>query len=110
MRARSPDEKLLTVREVRDVYGIPRSTLYRYIRKGKVRVFRRGVGRETYVPKADVDALQQFHPQNQGDSGKSIWDEMREFRRRVFTGRVLTTTSAEIIEEERRKRDEEKGW
>jgi excisionase family DNA binding protein len=107
----SPGDELLTLREARATYGIPRSTLYRRIRKGEVRAYRRGLGRETYVHRADLESLQRFHPkQRQPGSAKSIWDEMDEFRRRVFGDRVLTPSSAEIIEEERRKRDEEKGW
>lgn len=106
----SHGDELLTVREARAAYGIPRTTLYRHIRKGEVRAYRRGLGRETFVHRADLEALLRFHPKQRQPGSKSIWDEMDEFRRRVFGDRVLTPSSAEIIEEERRKRDEENEY
>ena len=55
-----PDE-LLSVREVGERYGISRSSLYRYIRLGSVHAYHRGIGRETYVPRSELDALQAAH-------------------------------------------------
>lgn len=67
-------DDVLSVREVGEVYGIPRSTLYRYIRSGKVHAYHRGRGRETYVPRDELEALGKIRPRERQMKGILVGD------------------------------------
>jgi hypothetical protein len=100
---------LLTLAEAEQEFGVKRATLYRYAQQGKLHTYRRGMDRRVYVRRADLEDLRRFRPPPPAEPGqfKAALERAREFQRRVFGDRVLTTTSAEIIEEARRERDEE---
>lgn len=75
MSDQKPAGDLLSVREIGEVYGIPRSTLYRYVRSGKVHAYRRGRGRETYVPRDDLEALGKILPRESAMKGILVRDD-----------------------------------
>ncbi len=99
---------LLSIVEAEREYGIKRATIYRYIQKGELKTYRRGMDRRAYLRRADLADIRRFRVADEG-SGFTLaaLERAREFRRRVFGGRVLPDSSAEIIEEARRERTEE---
>lgn len=105
----SSEPELLSIREVGERYGISRSTVHRYIRSGKLRAYRRGIGRETYVRRSELDSLSEFRPRGSRPD-QSIWDQMDEFRERVFAGRTVSQGATEAIREAREEHDRERGW
>lgn len=102
------DDEMLTLEEAEEQYGVKRSTLYRYLRKGQLTTYRRVMDRRVYLRRAQLDALRRFHPTEQpGRPTIAAIERARDFQKRVFGDRVFTTTSAELIEEARRERTEE---
>ena len=95
---------MLTLDDAEHEYGVKRATLYRYVQRGHLKTFRRGMDRRTYVRRADVEALRRLRPSGPrlGLSLAAV-ERAREFRRRVFGGRILQTSSATLIEESRRE-------
>lgn len=55
-------EDMLTIDQVEKEFGLKRSTLYRYVAKGKLSTHRRVGDRRAYVKKKDVIELIKFKP------------------------------------------------
>jgi len=102
------DDEWLTVEQVERRYGVKRSTLYRYMQRGFLPSFRRAMDKRVYLRRIDVEALRRFKPSGvRGGPTPAAVERARAFQRRVFGERVLTTPSAELIEEARRERTED---
>lgn len=102
------DGELLTIEQAEQMYGLKRSTLYRYIRGGEIRTYRRAMDKRVYVRRIDLETLRRFR-RVETASGPTLMavERARAFQRRVFGNRTLTTPSAELIDEARRERTEE---
>lgn len=104
----APMDELLTLEEAQRWYGVKRSTLYRYIRRGDLPTYRRAMDRHVYVRRADLEALRRFQrPKPPGGPTLAAVERARAFQRRIFGERVLAVSSAELIEEARRERAED---
>lgn len=57
---------MLTLEEAEREYGLKRSTLYRWAKRGEVRVYRRPGDRKSYVRRAEVEKLRAFRPRETG--------------------------------------------
>ncbi|HEY7294499.1 MAG TPA: helix-turn-helix domain-containing protein [Dehalococcoidia bacterium] len=55
-------ELYLDVHEAADRLGVKPETLYAYVSRGRLRSFRRGVGRSRLYRKAEIDALLALQP------------------------------------------------
>ena len=82
--------ELLSVREVGERYGISRSTLYRYIRRGSIHTYRRGIGRETYVPRSELDTLQAVRPRPESAPAESQMNDQAEDAMRISEALVAS--------------------
>ncbi|TAK33788.1 MAG: DNA-binding protein [Chloroflexota bacterium] len=103
----SPDD-LLTLKEAQERYDVKRSTLHRYIHRGELSTYRRGMDKHVYVRRSDIEALRRFRPsEERGRLSSAAIERARAFQRRTFGDRVLSTSSAELIEEARNERTEE---
>jgi hypothetical protein len=96
---------LVTLADAEREYGVKRSTLYRYVRQGDLKTYRRAMDRRTYIRRADLVRLRCFREAEPG-SGPTIAAVERAlaFQRRVFGERELRVPSADLIEEARRER------
>jgi len=96
---------LVALADAEREYGVKRSTLYRYVRQGDLKTYRRGMDRRTYVRRADLVRLRRFR-QSEPGGGPTIAAVERAlaFQRQVFGERELRVPSAELIEEARRER------
>lgn len=57
------DEKeFLTSEQAQEYLGVKRPTLYKYIKQGKLTVYKSGVGYRSYFSKAELDDLKQIKP------------------------------------------------
>ena len=102
------DSKLLTLEQVEQWYGVKRSTIYRYIRRGEIQTYRRAMDKRVYIRRADLEAIRRFRRAEPAIVPTLMAVERaRAFQRRVFGSRTLTTPSAELIGEARRERTEE---
>ncbi len=103
----APMDQMLTLEEAERWYGVKRSTLYRYIRRGILPTYRRALDRHVYVRRADLDELRRFQ-RSKLHVGLTLAavERARAFQRRVFAGRAVSTPSSELIEEARRERDQ----
>ncbi len=100
--------EMLSIDEAEREYGITRATIYRYIQKGELKTFRRGMDRRAYLRRADLEHIRRFRLSNEATGFTlAALQRARDFRRQVFGGLVLPDSSAEIIEEGRRERTEE---
>src|SRR6266849_1135246 len=95
-------EDLLDLEEVEREYGIKRSTLYRYVHKGRLLTYRRGMDKRVYVRRSDIESVRRFRPvgHREGIPLEAI-ERAEALQRRIFGDRVLTTPSSELIEEGR---------
>lgn len=102
-----PIDELLTLAQAEQRYGVKRSTLYRYIRRGDLPTYRRAMDKRVYVRRADLEALRRFRCEEPG-GGPTLMaiERAHAFQRRIFGSRTLTTPSAELIDEARRERAE----
>jgi predicted DNA-binding transcriptional regulator AlpA len=57
---------MLTLEEAEREYGLKRSTLYRWAKRGQVQVYRRPGDRKSYVQRAEVEKLREFRPRQTG--------------------------------------------
>lgn len=102
------DDEFLTLEEAERHFGLKRSTLYRYVQKGQLSTYRRSGDRKAYVRRSDLEALRRLTlPRRTGRLSMEALERLFELQRREFGDRVLTTPSADLIEEGRRERDEE---
>lgn len=108
MAEAAPGAEMLTLDDAEREYGVKRATLYRYVRQGSLRIYRRGMDRRSYVRRADLEALREFRTPLpcRGLTLEAI-ERARAFQRRVFGDRVLSTPSSDLIEEARRQRSGE---
>jgi hypothetical protein len=98
---------MLTLAEVEKRYGVKRATLYRYVHAGKLRTYRRGMDRRTYVTRRDLEALREFRGGEPSGITLAWVERARAFQREMFGDRLFEIPAAELIEEARRERDEE---
>lgn len=54
--------EFLTSEQAQEYLGVKRPTLYKYIKQGKLRVYKSGVGYRSYFLKAELDDLKQIRP------------------------------------------------
>ncbi|MDO8690940.1 MAG: helix-turn-helix domain-containing protein [Dehalococcoidia bacterium] len=102
----SPIEELLTLEQVTKLYGVKRSTLYRYIQKGYLSTYRRAMDKRVYVLRAEMETLRRFRAtESPGGPSLAAVQRARDFQQRVFGERQLSEPSAELIAEARRERD-----
>ncbi len=101
------DEEMLTLEEAVDRYGVKRSTLYRYIRRGDLMTYRRAMDKRVYLSKTELELVRRFR-RSEGARGLTVAavERARAFQRRTFGERVLSTSSAAFIEEDRRERSD----
>ncbi|MCX7624076.1 MAG: helix-turn-helix domain-containing protein [Thermomicrobium sp.] len=52
----------LTAQEAAALLGVKRETLYAYASRGRIRSFRRGIGRERLYRRVDIEALLRLQP------------------------------------------------
>ena len=98
-------DDMLTLAEAEMVYGVKRATLYRYVQQGRLRTYRRGMDRRAYVRRTDIEAVRRFSAvASLGGPTPAAVERARAFRRRVFGGRMLPSSSAELIEAGRLER------
>lgn len=103
-----PNDELLTIKEAEQRYEVKRSTLHRYIQRGELTTYRRAMDKRVYIRRSDMDAMRRFRPSEpRGVLNAAAFQRAREFQRRVFGDRVLSTPSSELIEEGRLERSEE---
>ena len=102
MRYDSTPDSMLTVREVREEYGVPRSTLYRHVQKGRLHAQHRGASQRIYFRRRDIEELLKF--KDELGSAASIEDELREFRHDSGGGQRLRPAPADFIDEARQER------
>ena len=57
---------MLTLEEAEREYGLKRSTLYRWAKRGQVQVYRRPGDRKSYVRRSEVEKLKEFRPRETG--------------------------------------------
>lgn len=55
-------EDMLTIDEVEREFGLGRSTVYKYARKGVITPYRRAGDRRSYFKRRDLEELTQFQP------------------------------------------------
>ena len=55
-------EDFLTSEEAQAYLGVKRPTLYKYIKQGKLKVYKSGVGYRSYFRKEELDALKEIRP------------------------------------------------
>ena len=48
----------MTVKEASERFGIPKATIYDYINRGKIRVFRHPLGHRLLIPEEELPKLQ----------------------------------------------------
>jgi len=53
---------MLTLAEVEREYGLKRSTVYKYIRKGSITPYKRAGDRRSYFKRSELDKLTEFQP------------------------------------------------
>lgn len=53
---------MLTLAEVEQEYGLKRSTVYKYIRKGSITAYKRAGDRRSYIKRSELDQLTTFQP------------------------------------------------
>jgi DNA-binding transcriptional MerR regulator len=101
---------MISIDEAEREFGVSRATLYRYIQKGELQTFHRGMDRRAYLRRTDLETLRRFqaNDQHQGLTLEAI-ERARAFRERVFGDRFVSKSSAEVIEESRRERSDELG-
>jgi len=101
---------MISIDEAEREFGVSRATLYRYIQKGELQTFHRGMDRRAYVRRADLENLRRFQTNDQR-SGLTLEaiERAHAFRERVFGDRFVSKSSAEVIEESRRERSDELG-
>jgi excisionase family DNA binding protein len=49
---------VLTIKEASETFGIPRGTLYDYVKKGKLKVVRHPLGWGFLIPESEIPKLQ----------------------------------------------------
>jgi hypothetical protein len=102
------DDEMLSLAQAQQIFGVKRPTLYRYIRQGRLKTYRRGMDRQAYVRRGDLESLRQFRPRQPATGfNLAALERAEAFRRRVFGDRALTPPTAEIIEESRLMRPED---
>lgn len=99
---------MLSLEDAEREFGLKRSTLYRYIRKGLLQTYRRAMDKRTYVRRADLEQLRRFQPAVAAQGPTLVAAEQaRAFQYRHFGNRIFETSTADLIEEGRRERDAE---
>jgi predicted DNA-binding transcriptional regulator AlpA len=53
---------MLTLAEVEQGYGLKRSTVYKYIRKGSITPYKKAGDRRSYFKRSELDKLTEFQP------------------------------------------------
>jgi len=110
MAQSAADDDFMTIDEAIQEWEIARATLYRHIRKGNLRTYRRGMDRHVYVRHTELEALRRFRPAAAqapvlvDPPSLAEVERARAFQRRVFGDRVLATPSAALIAASRRER------
>ncbi|GBD18917.1 hypothetical protein HRbin27_01417 [bacterium HR27] len=57
----------LTAQEAAALLGVKRETLYAYASRGRIRSYRRGIGRERLYRRVDIEALLRLQPASPDD-------------------------------------------
>ena len=57
---------MLTLDQAQEEYGLTRPTLYRWARRGELRIYRRAGDRKSYVRRDEVERLRGFRPKELG--------------------------------------------
>lgn len=102
----------LTIRQAEERYGVKRATIYRYVQQGKLRTYRRGMDRRSYLSEAEMDELRRVRAgaedaETRRRGAKEWGDSVRALRQRLWGGKKTEMTAAELIEEGRREREAE---
>jgi excisionase family DNA binding protein len=66
---------VLTIKEVSETFGIPRGTLYDYVKKGKLKVVRHPLGWGFLIPEEEIPKLQaisEFYAAKAAKEGKEV--------------------------------------
>lgn len=53
---------MLTLTEVEQEYGLKRSTMYKYIKKGSITAYKKAGDRRSFFKRSALDKLTQFQP------------------------------------------------
>ena len=64
-------EDFLTSEEAQAYLGVKRPTLYKYIRLGRLRVYKSGVGYRSYFKQSELDELKAIRPVEGRDTQKA---------------------------------------
>ena len=65
------EEGFLTTEEAQAYLGVKRPTLYKYIRLGRLRVYKSGVGYRSYFKQSELDELKAIRPVEGRDTQKA---------------------------------------
>ena len=57
-------EDMLNIAEVEREYGLRRSTLYKYAKKGLITIYKKAGDRRSYLKKVELEKLTQFQPKS----------------------------------------------
>jgi excisionase family DNA binding protein len=66
---------VLTVKEASETFGIPRGTLYDYIKKGKLKVVRHPLGWGLLIPESEIPklrAISEFYAAKAAKEGEEV--------------------------------------
>lgn len=55
---------MLTLAEVEREYGLKRSTVYKYIKKGSITPYKRAGDRKSYFKRSELEKLTEFQPRD----------------------------------------------
>lgn len=85
-------QEMLTLEEAERRYGIKRAPLYRYVQKGVLDTYRRGMDKRACVRRVDIEALQRLPvPLHRPGPTIAAVERARAFQHRVYGGRGLAT-------------------
>jgi hypothetical protein len=98
-------QDMISIEEAEREYGIKRSTLYRYVKKGELQTFHRGMDRRAYVRRSDLETLRRFRTnEERGVLTLEAIERTRAIRRREFGDRFVSRSSNDSTDETRQER------
>jgi len=68
---------VLTIKEASETFGIPRGTLYDYVKKGKLKVIRHPLGWGLLIPEEEIPKLQAISDFYAAKAAKEEGEEVR---------------------------------
>lgn len=64
METTTNTEDMLNIADVEREYGLKRSTLYKYAKKGLITIYKKAGDRRSYLKKVELENLTKFQPKS----------------------------------------------